>query len=213
MARFFFALITLIFVSASNTLAVEAASWGEIKAISAQNTDMPAGKLVVSATKAGGWRKSGLYHVTVDYSQSLAEIVAAGEYDWADTWFEFWFEHSSVTGSGQTEVDITLLHFGREVAAEEVLADMERRDYRPVTLPELLAFGAQYPDVQRELTVIALGSTLDMHDRYDNRGVPLLRSDIGGRTLWVTWLGFGWREGRYTRAEFVSGEWFAAVRK
>jgi len=59
MARFAYALIAMLFVSISvpkDVIAVENASWGEIKSISAQNdeSDSPAGKMVKSANKAVG---------------------------------------------------------------------------------------------------------------------------------------------------------------
>ncbi len=40
----------------------------------------------------------------------------------------------------------------------EVLAEMKNRGLRPATLPELLAFGAQFPDEQRKYPIVALGS-------------------------------------------------------
>ena len=70
MARFVSILIAMFFVSIavpSNLIAVENASWGQIKTISTQNTefDSPAGKLVVSGNNAGGMRNSRPPSITV----------------------------------------------------------------------------------------------------------------------------------------------------
>jgi hypothetical protein len=68
-------------------------------------------------------------------------------------------------------------------------------------LPELLAFGEKYPDVQREFPVVALGSA--WRDSVGNRHVPYLVRHAGRRLLYLYWLGCEWD----------SGYRFAAVRK
>ena len=54
------AVIAILFISlfSQPLMAVENASWGEVKFTMAQDvkSDLPAGKLVISANKAGGWR-------------------------------------------------------------------------------------------------------------------------------------------------------------
>jgi len=53
-------------------------------------------------------------------------------------------------------VDIVLLRYDGRMASEEVLARLDKDGYRPAELPEFLAFGATYPEVQRQFSVVGL---------------------------------------------------------
>jgi hypothetical protein len=53
-------------------------------------------------------------------------------------------------------VELRLVHFDREITADRILAELDRRNLRPATLPELLALGADYRDLQWQ--IVALGS-------------------------------------------------------
>ncbi len=52
------------------------------------------------------------YRVVVDYDKSLADMIAAGPYDWTDSWEvrEFIAEHFPVSGEGQKKVELQLVH-------------------------------------------------------------------------------------------------------
>ncbi len=138
------------------------------------------------------------YLVTVDYRQSLKAMIQAGHYDWVNS--DITEKHFPVA-SGPTEVSIELIHFDRAMTSEEVLAELDRRGLRPATLPELLAFGAKYPQKQREFPIVALASVW----RYwvGGRRVPYLWSNAVERSLDLDWLDLRW--GAHCR--------FAAVRK
>ncbi|KKR48343.1 MAG: hypothetical protein UT86_C0007G0022, partial [Candidatus Magasanikbacteria bacterium GW2011_GWC2_40_17] len=86
-------------------------------------------------------------------------------------------------------------------STDEVLAEMDRHGLRPALYEELLAFGAKYPDEQRQFPIIALGSVW--------RG-------FGGR-LRVAYLSRGGSE-RSLSLYWFGGDWngfcrFLAVRK
>ena len=99
------------------------------------------------------------------------------------------------------EVAFEYVHMGRDASTDEVLAEMDRHGLRPALYEELLAFGAKYPDEQRQFPIIALGSVW--------RG-------FGGR-LRVAYLSRGGSE-RSLSLYWFGGDWngfcrFLAVRK
>ena len=93
-------------------------------------------------------------------------------------------------GSGEMNVEAVLVHLGRNASDKEVLAEMERESLRPATMVELLAFGAQYPETQREFPVVALGSVWT--GPQGDRDVGYLWGNPGSRQLGLYWRGDDW---------------------
>ncbi len=151
--------------------------------------------LIVKTKKAVG----DIYSVFVDYSISLVNMIKAGKYDWIND--DITAEHFPNTGSGKAEVDFQLVHLNKSANSEEVLLHMEKNNLRPATLFELLAFGAKYPELQREFPICALGSSWVLRD--GDRRVPYLGRYDSGRGLSLDWFDVDW-----------DGCWrFLAVRK
>ena len=140
------------------------------------------------------------YPVTVNYDLTLEQMIAAGHYD--ETESDITVEHFPVTGEGKVDVDIQLVPFNCVIGSDEAIRELDHMDLRPATLPELLAFGAAYPEVQREFTILALGSVWRYRNGY--WFVPFLcgYSD-GERHLDLDSFEGGWDE------DYL----FAAVRK
>lgn len=61
-------------------------------------------------------------------------------------------------------------------------SELDRRGLRPATIEELLAFGAAYPDKQREFSIIALGSVC-IGQPIRRNYVPCLWLESAGRCL------------------------------
>ena len=147
------------------------------------------------------------YRVVVDYERSLAQMITAGKYDYANsdiTAQNFPIQGSGPsTGSGQAkqEVVVELVHYGRDMETDAVLKDLESKGMRPATLPELLSFGSTNPEKQREFPIIALGSV--WRHRIGNRRVAYLDRWVAKRKLNLSWIDVGWHDGCR----------FAAVRK
>lgn len=97
-----------------------------------------------------------IFPVEVDYSRSLKEMISAGKYEWAHS--DIIEEHFPIFGQDKYKVDLELIHFNKVINSDEVLAELKKRGYRPATLPELLAFGAKYPDEPGWYPIVALGS-------------------------------------------------------
>ena len=167
----------------------------------------------ISPTAAQGWiqnqealanalRKAlaPAYRLVVDYAQSLAQMIAAGRYDYANSDITSG-NFPTTANDGKQEVVVELAHFGRDMESDAVLKKFEARGLRAATLPELLAFGATYPEKQREFPIVALGSV--WQGRGGGRDVPCLDGGGSGRELDLDWDGHRW---------FGSCR-FAAVRK
>ena len=87
------------------------------------------------------------------------------------------------------------------MSSKEAEKEMEKAGFRPATLPELLALGRDYPDLQKQFLIAALGSV--WRHPAGSSDTPLLEWDGGGRDLGLHWLEGDWRGGCR----------FAAVRK
>ncbi len=135
-----------------------------------------------------GPRKSA-YKVTVDYAQSLAEMIKAGKYDWVNS--DITAEHFPIQGKGKQDVEVVLFHFGKEITSEQVLEVLETQGYRGAKIEEMLALGAAYPELQKQFPILTLGSV--WQGPGGSRFVPYLDWDGAGRDLRLDWLGRGWR--------------------
>lgn len=84
------------------------------------------------------------FPLTVDYSQPLEKMVAAGHYDWVDP--DITDNRFPLQGSGTVNSTARLTYFNEWVTSGEVLRRLGEQGLRPAILPELLAFGVKYPD-------------------------------------------------------------------
>jgi hypothetical protein len=119
-----------------------------------------------------------VFTVPVDYSQSLEQMIAAGEYN--ETNGDINPRNFRLEGAGCREVELTLVQFSRAMAPLELVMLMNRRGYRPATIEELLALGKAERDLQRSIPIVALGSGLRRHDR---RYVPCVGGSASVRNL------------------------------
>lgn len=131
------------------------------------------------------------YPVTVDYSLTLEQMIAVGHFGWVNS--DITSEHFPIVGIGKVELEGQLVHYERNMSSEAVLADLDQKGLRSTTLPELLAFGAKYPEVQRQYPVIALGSF--WQHPCGLHGVPCLGRDGRRREVGVNWFEDGWGGG------------------
>ena len=94
--------------------------------------------------------------VVVDYSLSLPQMIAAGAYNYANP--DITAEHlplgdESMHGKTAETVTVELIHYGRDMETDAVLADLGSRGMRPATLPELCAIGAAYPFLLKSFSI------------------------------------------------------------
>jgi hypothetical protein len=129
-----------------------------------------------------------VYTVTVNYDLSLEEMIAAGRYDWKH--YDITAERFPLQGEGQVEVEITLVHIGRDMSTDNVLKELDARGLRSAKIEELLALGADQPELQRKFPIIALGSV--WCGLGGGRNVVDIATDYAGRCLRVRWYESDW---------------------
>lgn len=134
-----------------------------------------------------------LFPIVVDYSKSLVKMIRAGNYNLVDS--NISARHFAVRGQGIFKLNIKFLNYGKVMESDNVVRDMNSRGLRPVTLPELLAFGATYAEKQREFPIVALGAV--WRGCGDGRCVPLLVGDNFQRRL---------------RLDFWDDPWYSSCR-
>lgn len=139
-------------------------------------------------TSAEGKSKSkDVFVVTVDYSQTLAQLIEAGQYDWKNS--DINARNFKIKGEGEAGIELKLIHLKKIVSTGEALRELEVQGLRPATLPELLVFGASFPEQQLKYPIIALGSSCKLGS---GRSAPYLWSDGRRRYLGLGWLGTSW---------------------
>ncbi len=139
------------------------------------------------------------YKVVVDYSKTIVQMVEDGGYDWVNS--DINDENFPIVGTGTTESEITLFHFGGRISPENAIAKMKKEGYRPANATELLALGQAQPDLQRKFRIVALGQIWQR--QYNIPKVVCLRERVSKRQaiLFSFYLDF-------------SDDWcFAAVRE
>ena len=108
--------------------------------------------------------KKSVYWIRVNYAMSVKEMVKLGNYDWANS--DINTRNFPTTRTGKADIEVELLHFNRKISSGDALKEIDKLGYRAAELHEFLAFGAKYPDVQREFPIIELGSVWRRSDGY-----------------------------------------------
>ena len=140
-----------------------------------------------------------IYPVTIDCGKTIEQMVAACKCDWSDP--NIIGKNFPISGQGVVIVETQFVHLGKDTSTDEVLAHMAAKELRPADPTEGLAFGATYPELQREFPIVCLGSPWVSPTGI--RRVLYLDGSDGKRELSLVWDGNAWNE--YCR--------FLAVRK
>ena len=134
----------------------------------------------------GGVRQT--FRVVVDYTQTLKQMVSAGNYDLVNE--DITQDHFPIKGSGQEEKEVVLFHFDKVMTSEQAITDMDKAGFRPVLIEEFLALGAQQPELQKKFPIVCLGSVWRNSDGC--RLVPFLHWDGARRPLYLPWFEHDW---------------------
>lgn len=92
--------------------------------------------------------------LTVNRDLSIEDMVKTGEYTSSNS--NLTSAHFPVEGTGMVDVEAVLLHFGRYVTSEDVIAKMQELGLSVGRPEHSLAFGAKHRDVHREFPIVAL---------------------------------------------------------
>ncbi len=122
------------------------------------------------------------FELTIDYSQSLEQMITAGKYDWVkDKITEKNFPLPSKLFGQKITVSGKLFYFNRLISVDDIISEMDRDGYRPAILPEFLALGETQPASHYQFPITIFGSTcVDAFGRYL---VPCFHFDGGKKRL------------------------------
>jgi len=130
--------------------------------------------------------------LTVDYDQSLHQMIAAGHYDWINS--DITSERFAVVGEGIVQFEWKIFHFDCDMLSEKAVGAIQSADvtnpWKPARIEHLLAFGAKHLEEQRRYPILALGSVALVHGvPY----VPCLSPEVCARRhLSLPWRHSGW---------------------
>jgi hypothetical protein len=141
-------------------------------------------------------KQRDIFPVGVNYDLSVEDAIQAGDCQAVHS--EINAGNFPCTRSGQSAVEVVLVRFEHRMRSEDVLHEFDKEGLRPAELPEFLAFGAKYPDVQRKFSVAGLGSV--WRDRRGYRNVPCLYEASEGRYLDLHW----WDDAWYSHTRFAA---------
>ncbi len=125
--------------------------------------ELTLGQIEAIVNKLGGMEgvkrflSSNIFNFVVNYVITLPDMIKAGAYDWVNP--HITEVNFPITGTGEVEVSAKLFHFKKIILSDDAVVEMDRLGFRPATIHELLAFRETNPDVQREFTIVALGSS------------------------------------------------------
>lgn len=152
------------------------------------------GELVVSELARPELKEDGLFRLTVDYTQSLEQMVAAGRYDWVNS--DITAKRFPIVGEGIVEFDARYFHFNRSISSENAVKEIESADtanpWMPAEIEHTLSHGKTFPDEQRKFPIVGLGSVAKVRGY---RGVPCLSKGGSRRRLFLDWWYDVWDPG------------------
>ncbi len=137
------------------------------------------------------------FSVLVDYRLTLDQMIEAGRYDWKNSGITSNFP-VNCRRDESADVTMFLVKYDRSMESDDIIKDLDVRNLRAAELPELLALGAQNPDIQREFPIVALGSVWVNYRGH--RSVPVLSRKGDARYLDLN----NWVSGWHSRARFLA---------
>lgn len=130
------------------------------------------------------------YVVSPGYGRPLGELLAAGGYDHANEYLtEERFPVADDRG-GASAVEVALVCLEHRATTDEVGRAVEAAGLRAGGIAELLALGAEQPELQRSFPIVALGAASDYP--HDYRRIPFLWGTPRVRHLDLRWDEHGW---------------------
>jgi hypothetical protein len=130
-----------------------------------------------------GGQKRDTYLVSLGRHRTVEETVAAGCYDWVND--DVNTVNFPEPPPRRGDVWLELIHLNALLTTAEVGDRLFALGLVPAGLWHLLALGEEYPEIQRKIPVVALGSS--WVDPYRGHRVPLLYGSAGDRSLSLDW--------------------------
>jgi len=136
-----------------------------------------------------------VFRLTVDYGQSLEQMIDAGHYDWVNS--DITAKRFPIEGKGVVEFEGRYFHFNRGISSENAIKEIEAASWKPAKIEHVLSHGKTSPEEQHKFPIIGLDG---------DRRVPVLGRGGSGRDLNLGWFGRGWDPfARFLAVREVSG--------
>jgi len=141
-------------------------------------------KKIMTEVNGESYETYKTYNITL-YPQSFEKMIQAGNYDAINFNIKS-INPDNMHGSSQEQesVEIMLVYRNKAEQPKKLVNEMWKKYYRPAIHEELLALGAQYPNLQEKFPITALGTIMQSFD-YDG----------DKRFYCFTLLGFGGTSG------------------
>jgi len=154
------------------------------------NADLSDRDTVRAALKLGTL-VDDIFRLSVDYSQSLEQMIAAGQYDWTND--SITAQRFPIEGNCVVEFEGRYFHFNRNISSENVIKEIEAADtanpWSTAKIEHVLSHGKTFPEEQRKFPIIGLGSVAEV---LGNRDVPYLDRLDSERELDLGWFDDDW---------------------
>ena len=146
------------------------------------NVGIKSNTVKVGADKVINYTLTETKTLTVDYSQTIHQMLCAGRY--------YFVNQNIVEGKipipaelvgTKVEISTVFFCFNKETSSEEVILKMDEAGYRPATLFELMALRIEFPGLHRQSIIIALGS---VRHRFLGKHYAQGLNDYYGRSLY-----------------------------
>lgn len=132
-----------------------------------------------------------LYPAGIDYNLPLAKMIALGHYKSVDS--DILPFNFPIVGTGLVDVNLAIFLFDRRISSVEVITEMDRENCDPTKIEHLLAFGAKYPEIQKQFPISALGSIWQISINLSM--TPTLSvSGNNWRSLKLDYSNYTWKE-------------------
>ncbi|MCX6786943.1 MAG: hypothetical protein NTY93_00210 [Candidatus Kaiserbacteria bacterium] len=132
-----------------------------------------------------------IFRLTVDYGQSLEQMVAAGHYDLKND--DITAKRFTIKGEGIIQFEAHYFHFNRTISSDDAVKEIEKSDtanpWSAAKIEHVLSHGATFPEEQRKFPIIGLGSVAEVDG---DRNVPCLDRDGSYRRLDLNWWSDDW---------------------
>ena len=116
--------------------------------------------------------------IAVDYDMSLQDVISVGNYDHAYPGITQ--EKFPVEGRGTKKFRTKLFKFGRKISSKNAVARMKAENFTPGGHVHGIAYGATFPEEQREHGISCLGSSAQVRS---NLSVVCLSGDSHWRSV------------------------------
>jgi len=120
------------------------------------------------------------YPIEVDYNVSLEKLIKDGNYSWINE--HITSKNFPTKNNSTSKLIMKLIEFTGFITEEEILYSLNQLGCRPAEIYELISLGLKYPDIQRKILIVSIGSKWKNPD-LNQIVVPILGTQNQKRIL------------------------------